>query len=49
VRWHYEKPERLNEFASLAVERNIVDWVLARVKVVDKPTTFEAVMKPGPG
>jgi len=48
VRWHYEKPERLNEFASLAVERNIVDWVLARVKVVDKPTTFEAIMEPGP-
>jgi len=46
VRWHYEKPERLNEFASLAVERNIVDWVLGRVKVVDKPTTFQAVMEP---
>ena len=49
VRWHYEKPERLNEFESLAVERNIVDWVLARAKVVDKPTTFEAVMEPGRG
>jgi len=46
VRWHYEKPERLNEFASLAVERNIVEWVLGRVKVVDKPTTFRAVMEP---
>lgn len=49
VRWHYEKPERLNEFQALAVERNIVDWVLARVKVTDKPTTFEAVMEPGRG
>lgn len=49
VRWHYEKPERLNEFASLAVERNIVDWVLARAKVVDKPTTLQAVMEPGRG
>ena len=47
VRWHYEKPERLNEFQALAVERNIVDWVVARVKVVDKPTTFQAVMEPG--
>ncbi len=28
VRWHYEKPERLNEFEALAVERNVVDWVL---------------------
>lgn len=49
VRWHYEKPERLNEFGALAVERNIVNWVLARVKVVDKPTTFQAVMEPGRG
>lgn len=44
VRWHYEKPERLNEFEAAAVERNVVDWVLARARVVDKPTTFEAVM-----
>ena len=28
VRWHYEKPERLNEFEALAVEHNVVDWVL---------------------
>jgi trigger factor len=47
VRWHYEQPERLNEFQSLAVERNIVDWVLARAQVVDKQTTFEALMGPG--
>ncbi len=44
VRWHYEKPERLNEFEAASVERNVVDWVLARARVVDKPTTFDAVM-----
>jgi trigger factor len=49
VRWHYEKPERLNEFEALAVERNVVDWVLARARVVDKPTTFEALMGPARG
>jgi trigger factor len=49
VRWHYEKPERLNDFEALAVERNVVDWVLARAKVVDKPTTFEALMGPARG
>jgi trigger factor len=47
VRWHYEKPERLNDFQALAVERNIVEWVLKRARVVDKPVTFEAVMGPG--
>ncbi len=46
VRWHYEKPERLSEFEALAVERNVVDWVLGQAKVTDKPTTFEALMGP---
>jgi trigger factor len=44
IRWHYEKPERLNEFEALAVERNVVDWVLARARVADKPTTFAELM-----
>jgi trigger factor len=46
VRWHYEKPERLNEFESLAVERNVVDWLLGQAKVTEVPTTFEALMGP---
>ena len=47
VRWHFEKPERLNEFEALAVERNVVDWIIAQAKVTDVPTTFEALMGPG--
>ena len=46
VRWHYEKPERLNEFEALAVERNVVHWVLERAKVVDQPSTFTELMGP---
>jgi trigger factor len=46
VRWHYEKAERLNEFEALAVERNVVDWVLAQAKVEDTPTTFAELMGP---
>jgi trigger factor len=46
VRWHFEKPERLNEFEALAVERNVVDWVIGQAKVTDAPTTFEALMGP---
>ena len=49
VRWHYEKRERLNEFEALAVERNVVDWVLARAKVADKPATFAELMGPARG
>jgi len=44
VRWHYDKPERLNEFESLAVEHNIVEWVLSRARVEDKPATFAELM-----
>jgi trigger factor len=49
VRWHYEKPERLADFEAMALERNVVDWVLARAKVVSKPTSFEALMGPARG
>jgi trigger factor len=46
VRWHFEKPERLHEFEALAIERNVVDWVLGQARVTDMPTTFEALMGP---
>ena len=46
IRWHYDKPERLSEFEALAVERNVVEWLLGQAKVTDKPTTFEALMGP---
>jgi len=49
VRWHYEKPERLQEFEALVVEKNVVDWVLGRARVTDAPTTFEQLMAPPPG
>ena len=44
VRWHYEKPERLSDFEALAVEHNVVAWVLARAKVADRPTAFVELM-----
>jgi trigger factor len=46
VRWHYEKPERLNDFEALAVERNVVDWVLTQAQVEDVATTFADLMRP---
>jgi trigger factor len=46
VRWHYEKPERLQEFEAMTIEQNVVDWVLARAKVVDTPASFESLMAP---
>lgn len=49
VRWHYEKPERLNEYEVRAVERNVIDWALARARVVDRPTPFSELMEPAKG
>jgi trigger factor len=46
IRWHFEKPERLADFEGLAVERNVVDWVLGKAQVRDVPSTFEALMAP---
>lgn len=44
VRWHYEKPERLNEFEAQALEKNVVEWVLGRAQVVDTPVAFADLM-----
>ncbi len=49
VRWHYEKPERLADFEGMAAEHNVVEWVLAKAKVKDAPTTFDALMGPREG
>ena len=45
IRWHFEKPERLNEFEAMAIEHNVVDWVLSRAQVRATPTSFEALMR----
>ncbi len=44
VSWHYAQPERLREFEGAAMEAQVVDWVLAQAKVVDKPVVFAELM-----
>ena len=44
VRWYYAQRERLGDFESAAIEANVVDWMLASVKVVDKPVAFGELM-----
>lgn len=44
IRWHYAQPERLNDFEGAAMEANVVQWVLAQAKVVDKPIAFAELM-----
>ena len=44
VRWVYSEPQRLNEFEGLAVETNVVNWVLEHAKVEDKAISFDELM-----
>ncbi|HTQ76179.1 MAG TPA: trigger factor [Burkholderiales bacterium] len=44
VKWIYSDPQRLGEFEGLAVEANVVRWVLERAKVEDQAIGFEALM-----
>jgi trigger factor len=47
VRWYYADKRRLAEVENVALEDQVVDWILERAQVTDTPTTFDAVMKPG--
>jgi len=44
VKWFYSQPERLAEFEGLAVEQNVLDWVLKQAKVEDKTVAFDELM-----
>ncbi len=47
VRWYYSQPQRLSEAEALVVENNVVEWMLANAKVVDKPIAFDELMGNG--
>ncbi|MDR2000269.1 MAG: trigger factor [Zoogloeaceae bacterium] len=44
VRWYYSEPQRLAEAEALAMENNVVEWMLANAKVADKPVSFDEIM-----
>lgn len=44
VRWYYSQPQRLAEAEALALENNVVEWMLANAKAVDKPVSFDELM-----
>jgi trigger factor len=44
VRWVYSEPQRLNEFEGLAVESNVVNWVLEHARVEDRSISFDDLM-----
>jgi trigger factor len=44
VRWHYADPARYQEIENLVLEENVVDWVLARVKLTEQTLAFAELM-----
>ena len=44
VRWYYSQPQRLAEAEALALETNVVDWVLANANVSETPIAFDDLM-----
>jgi trigger factor len=47
VKWFYMQPQRLSEMEALALETNVVKWVLTKAKVLDKPVSFDELMGAG--
>ena len=47
VKWFYMQPQRLSEMEGLALEGNVVKWVLAKAKVQDKAVSFDELMGSG--
>ena len=44
IRWYYAQPQRLQEVESVAIENNVVAWVLGKAKVTDKAAVFDELM-----
>ncbi len=44
VKWFYMQPQRLSEIEGVALEGNVVKWVLSKAKVVDKQVPFDELM-----
>ncbi|MGA8050568.1 MAG: trigger factor, partial [Burkholderiales bacterium] len=47
VKWFYMQPQRLSEMEGLALEANVVNWVLSKAKVVEKAVSFDELMGSG--
>ncbi len=47
VKWFYMQPQRLSEMEAMALEANVVKWVLSKAKVQEKEIGFDELMGAG--
>ena len=45
--WFYSDRSRLSGIESLALEEQVVQWVLEHARVTDEPTSFDRILNPG--
>lgn len=41
INWYYSQPERLQEIENMALEEQLVDWVLSKVQVTEEVLSFD--------
>jgi trigger factor len=46
IKWYYEDRERLHEVEMAVLEEEVVEWVLTRAHIEERPMTFGALMSP---
>lgn len=44
VKWFYMQPERLSEMEAMALEANVVKWILSKAQVKEKEISFDELM-----
>jgi trigger factor len=44
VKWFYMQPQRLSEMEAMALEANVVKWILSKAKVTEKEMAFDELM-----
>jgi trigger factor len=44
VRWYYSQPQRMAQVEALAIEENVVNWVVANAQTTDKAASFDELM-----
>jgi trigger factor len=47
VKWFYLQPQRLSEMEAMALEANVVKWILSKVPVTEKEISFDKLMGSG--
>jgi trigger factor len=44
VQWYYQDPQRLHDLEALALEDNVIAWVVSQIQTADEPVKFDDLM-----